>query len=92
MARQDYFSHDYHARDHLRDVRKDFGLEGYGLYWCIVEILHEQGGSIKETDIAPIAYDLRADEDMLKAILYNYGMFQVKKGYVYSERVIDNLK
>ena len=26
------------------------------------------------------------------AILYNYGMFQVKKGYVYSERVIDNLK
>ena len=92
MAKKDYFSHDYHSRDHLRDVRKDFGLEGYGLYWCIVEILHEQGGSIKETDIAPIAYDLRADEDMLKAILYNYGMFQVKKGRVYSERVIDNLK
>lgn len=92
MAKKDYFSHDYHSRDHLRDVRKDFGLEGYGLYWCIVEILHEQGGSIKETDIAPIAYDLRADEDMLKAILYNYGMFQVKKGCVYSERVIDNLK
>lgn len=92
MAKKDYFSHDYHSRDHLRDVRKDFGLEGYGLYWCIVEILHEQGGSIKEKDIAPIAYDLRADEDMLKAILYNYGMFQVKKGCVYSERVIDNLK
>lgn len=92
MAKKDYFSHDYHSRDHLRDVRKDFGLEGYGLYWCIVEILHEQGGSIKETDIAPIAYDLRADEDMLKAILYNYGMFQIKKGCVYSERVIDNLK
>lgn len=92
MAKKDYFSHDYHSRDHLRDVRKDFGLAGYGLYWCIVEILHEQGGSIKETDIEPIAYDLRADEDMLKAILYNYGMFQVKKGCVYSERVIDNLK
>lgn len=92
MAKKDYFSHDYHSRDHLRDVRKDFGLAGYGLYWCIVEILHENGGSIKETDIEPIAYDLRADEDMLKAILYNYGMFQVKKGYVYSERVIDNLK
>ena len=54
MAKKDYFSHDYHSRDHLRDVRKDFGLEGYGLYWCIVEILHEQGGSIKETDIAPM--------------------------------------
>ena len=36
MAKKDYFSHDYHSRDHLRDVRKDFGLAGYGLYWCIV--------------------------------------------------------
>jgi len=92
MAKKDYFSHDYHARDHLRDVRMDFGLEGYGLYWCLVEILHENGGSIKETDIKPIAYDLKADEQMLDAILRNYDMFQIKKGRIYSERVVDNLK
>lgn len=92
MARKDYFSHDYHARDHLRDVRMDFGLAGYGLYWCVVEILHEQGGSIKESDIKPLAYDLKADVEMLDAILRNYGMFQVKKGRIYSQRVMDNLR
>ncbi len=91
MAKKDYFSHDFYARTHLRDVRKDFGMEGCGIYWCIVEILHEQGGSIKETDIAPIAYDLRCDVEKVDAILRNYGMFQIKKGKISSTRVIENL-
>lgn len=92
MARKDYFSHDYHAREHLRDVRKDYGLAGYGFYWCIVEILHENGGYIKESDVDSIAYDLRAEPEMVKAVLYNYDMFQVKKGKIYSNRVLENLQ
>ncbi len=92
MARKDYFSHDYHAREHLRDVRKDWGLAGYGFYWCIVEILHENGGYIKESDVESIAYDLRVEPDMAKAVLYNYGMFQIKKGRICSTRVLENLQ
>ena len=92
MARKDYFSHDYHAREHLRDVRKDWGLAGYGFYWCIVEILHENGGYIKESDVESIAYDLRVEPDMAKAVLYNYGMFQIKKGRICSNRVLENLQ
>lgn len=92
MARKDYFSHDYHAREHLRDVRKDWGLAGYGFYWCIVEILHENGGYIKEGDVESIAYDLRVEPDMAKAVLYNYGMFQIKKGRICSTRVLENLQ
>ena len=92
MARKDYFSHDYHAREHLRDVRKDWGLAGYGFYWCIVEILHENGGYIKESDVESIAYDLRVESDMAKAVLYNYGMFQIKKGRICSNRVLENLQ
>ena len=92
MARKDYFSHDYHAREHLRDVRKDWGLAGYGFYWCIVEILHENGGYIKEGDVESIAYDLRVEPEMARAVLYNYGMFQIKKGRICSNRVLENLQ
>ena len=92
MARKDYFSHDYHAREHLRDVRKDWGLAGYGFYWCIVEILHENGGYIKEGDVESIAYDLRVEPEMARAVLYNYGMFQIKKGRICSTRVLENLQ
>lgn len=91
MAKKEYFSHDYHARDHLRDVRKDYGLEGLGFYWCIIEILHENGGYIKESDVEAIAYDLRANQDMAKDVLYKYKMFQIKKGKIFSQRVVDNI-
>lgn len=92
MREKNYFSHDYHSRDHLRDVRKDWGLAGYGFYWCFVEILHEQGGYIKESELESIAYDLRAEEAMARDIVYKYGMFQVKKGKIFSPRVIENLQ
>lgn len=91
MREKNYFSHDYHSRDHLRDVRKDHGLAGYGFYWCLVEILHEQGGYIKESELDSIAYDLRAEEKMAHDIVYKYGMFQVKKGRISSSRVTENL-
>lgn len=92
MREKNYFSHDYHSRDHLRDVRKDWGLAGYGFYWCLVEILHEQGGFIKESELESIAYDLRAEEKMANDIVYKYGMFQVRKGKICSSRVIENLQ
>lgn len=41
---KEYFPHDYGARLSLRGIRKDFGLQGLGFYWCFVEILHEEGG------------------------------------------------
>ena len=92
MREKNYFSHDYHSRDHLRDVRKDWGMAGYGFYWCLVEILHEQGGFIKESELESIAYDLRAEEQMAHDVVYKYGMFQVKKGKICSARVIENLQ
>lgn len=92
MAAKEYFPHDYGARSKLVDVRKDYGLEGLGFYWCVVEILHEEGGYIKESRISGIAYDLRIETEKAEAIIRNYGLFVIKKGKVYAERVLRNLK
>lgn len=89
---KEYFPHDYGARLSLRGIRKDFGLEGLGFYWCFVEILHEEGGFVKESDIENIAYDLQARADMCEAIIRNYDLFVIKKGRIYSERVLKNIK
>ena len=88
---KEYFPHDFAARLSLRDVRKDFGMVGVGVYWCIVEILHEEGGYIKENDLAGIAYDLQVELDLCQAITHNYDLFAVKKGKIFSERVLRNL-
>lgn len=92
MAAKEYFPHDYGARSKLVDVRKDYGLEGLGFYWCVIEILHEEGGYIKESRISGIAYDLRIEPEKAEAIIRNYGLFSIKKGKVTAERVLRNLR
>lgn len=92
MAEKQYFPHDYGARAKLADMRIDFGLEGVGFYWCLVEYLHEEGGSIKESRIKGIAYELRIDLEKANAIVHNYGLFVIKKGKITSDRVTENLK
>ena len=88
----EYFPHDYGARLSLRGVRKDYGLEGLGFYWCFVEILHEEGGYVKESDIENIAYDLQVRPELCDALIRNYDLFVIKKGRIYSERVLKNIK
>lgn len=92
MVEKQYFPHDYGARAKLADMRIDFGLEGVGFYWCLVEYLHEEGGSIKESRIKGIAYELRIDPEKADAIIHNYGLFVIKKGKITSDRVTENLK
>lgn len=89
---KEYFPHDYGARLSLRGIRKDFGLKGLGFYWCFVEILHEEGGYIKESDLDNIAYDLQVEPELCYAVTHNYDLFSVKKGKIFSERVLRNIK
>jgi len=89
---KEYFPHDYCARLSLRGIRKDFGLEGLGFYWCFVEMLHEEGGYIKEDDLENIAYDLQVKPELVLAVTHNYDLFTVKKGKISSDRVLRNIK
>ncbi len=38
-----YFSHDYNARNDpkILELRSEFGMEGVGIYWCLIETLAE---------------------------------------------------
>ena len=87
-----YFSHDFYSRDNLSNLRMKCGLEGYGIYWCLVEIMHENGGEIKESDIDGIAYNLHTDANKILEVIENCDTFSSKKGVITSKRVLDNIK
>ena len=77
-----YFSHDSNARNDQRliKVRMQYGMEGYGIYFGIIEIMREQEDySIGESDIESVAYDLRAEKDMIQDILYNHRLFEIRR-------------
>ncbi len=75
---KNYFSHDLQARNDfkLTNLLMKQGLSGIGLYWCIVEILHEENGYIFLSKCDCIAFALRTDLHTLNDLIYNYELFQ----------------
>lgn len=54
--------------------RAGLGLEGYGIYWVLIEKLYESGGRIA-ADFDAIAFDLRTDADKVKSVATKFGLF-----------------
>jgi len=68
-----YFSHDYNARNDkkISALVRDFKSAGYGVFWCVAEMLHEEGGEIEWDDltISAISKDLNEDFDLVRNII-----------------------
>ena len=64
-----------------------YGLAGIGAFWCIVEMLYEQDGTLPITSISSIAYTLHADEEMLKNIVCKMDLFECNKKFFWSRSV-----
>src|SRR5688572_10969212 len=91
---KEYFRHDYHARNHLKfkPLRMALGLEGIGIYWCLVEMLYEEGGSIKLEQYESIAFDLRIDREKVRQVVECFGLFDFNTEKFSSRKVIERLK
>jgi len=75
-----YFPHFSNARHDrkLRRVRKELGVEGYGIYFMILEILREQKGfKFPTEDIDLLSDEFGTTEAKVRAVICNYKLFQV---------------
>lgn len=68
-----YFTHDSNAR---RDPKilaliADYGYEGYGRFWALIEFLREQDGHIEMTPIneRALGFELGLSQDECNALL-----------------------
>lgn len=85
-----YFSHDSNARNDLKMVklRRALGLRGYGIFWAIIEILRETEGYILEQiTISDIAFELKEDQETVKSVVNDFGLFKKKGTRFYSARL-----
>ena len=76
-----YFSHDSNARNdqRLMRVRMQYGMEGYGIYFGLIEILREtEGYTLSFDDLESISFDLRVDFEKVDDIVSNYNLFVVE--------------
>ena len=89
----EYFSHDYNARNDL-NMKKLFmgeGLQGIGLYWCLVEMLYEKNGYIDLEYIPIIAFDLRTTEEIVNNVIDKYNLFCKNDTHFFSNSVLKRL-
>lgn len=65
-----YFKHDYSASDDpkLLRIKRKFGFEGIGIYWCLVEVLYKNKGKITLEELEDFCYDKNCEINKVKVI------------------------
>jgi hypothetical protein len=91
-----YFQHDFNAAndEKILYVRSIYGMEGYGLYWYFIELMHQsQDSKLKCKLINGISYQLNIDIDKLLQF-YNTcidtELFVTDGDFYWSQRVLEN--
>lgn len=89
-----YFQHDFNARNDpkLQNVLMEHGCAGIGVFWCIVEQLHEQDGILPLAGIKGIAFALHVDVKVVESIIRDFDLFQADDENFWSESVNKRLQ
>lgn len=71
------FKHEVHSAQDQKFLRlfRDYGAEGYGTYWLIVECLYQLESPMADFPTIKTVIGSKCDENTLIAVLRNYGLF-----------------
>ena len=88
-----YFSHDYNSANDVKVLflRQQLGMEGYGIYWFLVENLAQAGG-ILPLNITPVlAMQMQTSEVKVKAVIEQFNLFILANDGFFSNRLNEHL-
>ncbi len=76
---KEYFSHDYYSRSDykIKMLLAETGMEGYGIYWSIIEDLYANNNIIPNNPELISKY-LNASYSVVMAVINDFGLFQIK--------------
>ena len=87
-----YFPHDSNAKDDPKCVLliEQLGLEGYGIYWVLIEILRDQPDYKYPIILIPsIARKYSTTVEKIKTVIISYGLFETnEKEFFFSDSLI----
>ncbi len=89
-----YFSHDYNARNDTKVLflRMQLGMEGYGIYWYLIESLAESGGTLPLQLIPVLAMQMHTTEAKVKAVVNAFSLFEITDEQFFSLRLNEHLE
>lgn len=81
-----YFPHDSNAKDDPKCVLmiEQLGMEGYGIYWMLVETLRDQPDyTYPVANIPALARRYNTSAEKVRTVVYNYELFTVKEDKIF---------
>ena len=72
-------------------LRQQFGIEGYGIFWYVIEQLAQAGGTLPTKIIPVIAMQIQTTPDKVRAVIYNYELFNIVNEEFFSIRLKEQL-
>ena len=81
-----YFPHFCNARNDrkIKRIIKELGVEGYGIYFMILEVLREQTDlKYPVADIDLLADEFRTSEQKVRTVISNYDLFVVDEDQMF---------
>ena len=89
-----YFSHDYNAHNDTKILymRQDLGMEGYGMYWFLVEALADSGGILPLRILPVLAKQMDVSLAKVETIVNSYELFQIVDDQFFSQRLMQHLE
>lgn len=81
-----YFPHDSNAKDDPKCVLliEQLGMEGYGIYWMLVEVLREQPDYTYPLSLLPaLARRYNTTTEKVKAVVCGYELFTIKEDRIF---------
>ena len=67
-------------------------MEGIGVFWCIVEMLYENGGVLR-LEYDRITFELHVQNvGIIKSVINDFGLFEIEGDFFYSTAVSERLK
>ncbi|MBQ2006811.1 MAG: DUF4373 domain-containing protein, partial [Bacteroidales bacterium] len=93
MKDSQYLTHDLGARNDAKivELQMELGCEGIGIYWCLIEMLWEQGGYLP-CKYKALAFSIRGtQEDTVRRVVEDFGLFVIDGDEFYSQSALDRL-
>jgi hypothetical protein len=89
-----WFRHDVNAVSDkgLQGVIRRFGMEGVGIYWCLVETLYKEEGYLSFDDIEDLAFSFHVTARQIEDIVKNSGLFKFDSKCFWSSRILNELQ
>lgn len=78
MTRNNTFIHGYGARNtvQMRKLMTKMGVEGIGIYWCIIEMMYENDGTLAWSEVEYIARTLNVDVCKVEKLITAFELFE----------------